>query len=309
MPTQRVDEECDQSGGLITGRLASPRPLIYIAYSGVEERYLGRLITSRPRFDSGPRNKRQKTGGFSPVFCYTRSHMQCVILAAGKGTRLRPLTETTPKPLVEVAGKTLLDHIVGALPSAVDELIIVTGYLGDQIEKHCKDEFYGRKVTYVRQEEQNGTAKALWLCKDLLKGRFLFMFADDIHGKDDLARAVSYSRSMLVAQVENPEKFGIVVRRPDGTLSSMIEKPTHAPSNCASTGAMVLDESIFKYEPQEDKTIKGEFYLTEVIERYSKDFPVAVVEQSTWIPIASVEDVERANKLLAAKSGAQSVIV
>lgn len=228
--------------------------------------------------------------------------MQCVILAAGKGTRLRPLTERTPKPLVEVAGKTLLDHIVGALPSAIDELIIVTGYLGEQIRQHCGEEFYGRKVTYVNQTEQNGTAKALWLCKDFIKGRFLFMFADDIHGQDDLARAVSYSRSLLVAQVPNPEKFGIVVRRPDGTLSSMVEKPKHAPSNCASTGAMVLDENIFSYEPEESKTIKGEYYLTEVIERYAKDYPVAVVEQSTWIPIASVEDVEKANQLLNAKS-------
>lgn len=226
--------------------------------------------------------------------------MQCVILAAGKGTRMRPLTEHTPKPLVKVAGKPLLDHIVGSLPSSVDELIIVTGYLGEQIREHCGEEFYGRKVTYIHQEEQNGTAKALWLCKDLIKGRFLFMFADDIHGRDDLARAVSYSRSMLVAQVPDPEKFGIVVRRPDGTLSAMVEKPEHAPSNCASTGAMVLDENIFKFEPE--ITVKGEYYLTEVIERYSKDHPIAVVEQSTWIPIASVEDVEKANKLLASKT-------
>lgn len=227
--------------------------------------------------------------------------MQCVILAAGKGTRLRPLTEHTPKPLVKVAGKTLIDHIVEALPSAVDELIIVTGYLGEQIREHCRDKFHGRTVTYLEQAEQNGTAKALWLCKDLIKGRFLFMFADDIHGSNDLARAVSFSRSMLVAQVTNPEKFGIVVRHPDGTISQMIEKPQYAPSNCASTGAMVLDQHIFEYEPQEDKVIKGEFYLTEVIERYSKDFPIAVVEQDTWIPIASVEDVEGANELLATK--------
>ena len=125
------------------------------------------------------------------------------------------------------------------------------------------------------------------------------MFADDIHGKNDLARAVSYSRSMLVSQVDNPEKFGIVVRKPDGTISQMIEKPEHAPSNCASTGAMVLDQNIFDYEPQESKTIKGEYYLTEVIERYSTDFPIAVVEQNTWIPIASVEDVENANEMFA----------
>jgi len=225
--------------------------------------------------------------------------MQCVILAAGKGTRLRPLTENCPKPLVEVGGKTLLDHIVGALPSSVDELIIVTGYLGGMIEEYCGEEFHGRKVTYVTQEEQNGTAPALWLCKDLIKGRFLFLFADDIHGKDDLARATSFSRALLVATVPNPEKFGVVVRKPDGTLDLMIEKPKHAPSNCASTGAMVLDTNIFKFEPETE--VNGEFYLTEVIERYAKEYPIAVVEENTWIPIASVEDVEKANKTLASK--------
>lgn len=225
--------------------------------------------------------------------------MQCVILAAGKGTRLKPLTDTCPKPLVKVGDKTLLDHIVGALPSSVDELIIVTGYLGHMIEEYCGKEFYGRKVTYIVQEEQNGTAKALWLCKDLIKGRFLFLFADDIHGKEDLARATSFIRSILVASVSTPEKFGIVVRNPDGTLGLMIEKPEHAPSNCASTGAMVLDEHIFEFEPQ--TPVKGEYYLTEVIERYAQKYPIAVVEQQLWIPIAYPEDIIRAETILGAK--------
>ena len=99
----------------------------------------------------------------------------------------------------------------------------------------------------------------------------------------------------MVASVANPEKFGIVVRNPDGTLGLMIEKPEHAPSNCASTGAMVLDEHIFKFEPQ--TPVKEEYYLTEVIERYAQEYPIAVVEQSKWIPIATPEDVEKANAL------------
>lgn len=218
--------------------------------------------------------------------------MQCVILAAGKGTRLKPLTDTCPKPLVKVCGRPLLDHIVGALPSAVDELIIVVGYLGEQIRAYCGEEFHGRKVTYVEQVVQDGTARALWLCKDMLKGRFMFLFADDIHGREDLARATSFVRSLLVAPVDQPEKFGIVVRNPDGTLGLMIEKPEHAPSNCASTGAMVLDTHIFEFEPQ--TPVKGEYYLSEVIERYSAKYPIAVVEEQIWIPIGYPDDITRA---------------
>lgn len=225
--------------------------------------------------------------------------MQCVILAAGKGTRLRPLTDNCPKPLVKVAGKPLLDHIVEALPTAVDELIIVVGYLGGMIEEYCGKEFHGRKVTYITQEEQKGTAHALWLCKDLIKGRFLFLFADDLHGKEDLARATSYIRSILVASVSNPEKFGIVVRNPDGTLGLMIEKPEHAPSNCASTGAMILDDHIFEFEPE--TPVKGEYYLTEVIERYAQKYPIAVVEENVWIPIGYPEDIIRAETILGRK--------
>lgn len=218
--------------------------------------------------------------------------MQCVILAAGKGTRLRPLTENTPKPLVEVAGKTLLDRIVEALPSAIDELIIVTGYLEEQIKAHCKEEFHGRKVTYVNQAEQKGTGHALWLCKDLIKGRFLFMFADDLHGRNDIARATSFTRSMLTLTTDTPERFGIVVRHPDGTLAEIIEKPEHPPSNLASTGVMVLDENIFDFELKTETD--GEFYLTDVIADYAQQYPIAVVEQSLWLPIGYPEDIAKA---------------
>lgn len=222
--------------------------------------------------------------------------MQCIILAAGKGTRLRPLTENCPKPLVHVSGKPLLDHIIDSLPSAIDEIIIVVGYLGDMIKTYYGNEYRGKKVLYVTQEVQDGTARALWLCKDMLKGRFLFMFADDLHGKEDIARVTSYSRGMLAKTSETPERFGVVVRNPDGTLSEIVEKPTHPPSNLVSTGVMVLDTNIFTYEPQ--NPVNGEYYLTEVLERYAKEYPVAVVEEDFWIPIGYPSDITRAETIL-----------
>ncbi len=226
--------------------------------------------------------------------------MQCVILAAGKGTRLRPLTNDKPKQLVKVQGRPLIDHIAEVLPSAVDEIILVIGYKGEMIQEYCGEEFHGRKVKYITQEVPTGTAHALWLCKDLLKGRFLFLFGDDIHGASDIARVTSYTRAMLTLTTDTPEKFGIVVRHPDGTLAEMIEKPEHPPSNLASTGVMVLDDHIFKYDPYAVET-KGEYYLTDVLREYAKEYPIAVVEQSLWIPIGYPEDIEKAERILAAR--------
>jgi UDP-N-acetylglucosamine diphosphorylase / glucose-1-phosphate thymidylyltransferase / UDP-N-acetylgalactosamine diphosphorylase / glucosamine-1-phosphate N-acetyltransferase / galactosamine-1-phosphate N-acetyltransferase len=222
--------------------------------------------------------------------------MQCVILAAGKGTRLQPLTNNLPKPLVPVCGKPLLDHIVGALPSAVKEIIIVVGYRGDMIKEYCGDTFHGRPVTYIEQTEINGPAKALWLAKDMIRGRFLFMFADDIHGKDDLARAVSFSRSILATTSDTPERFGVIVRNPDGTISDMEEKPTAPSSNLVATGPMVLDTNIFNFPPE--NPINNEYFMPEIIMRYKENYPIAVVEENLWLAIGYPEDIHRAEQRL-----------
>jgi NDP-sugar pyrophosphorylase family protein len=223
--------------------------------------------------------------------------MQCIILAAGKGRRLLPLTEHTPKPLVKVKGRALLDHIIDALPSAVEEIIMVTGYFEEQIREHFGQEYDGRKITYIHQEEQKGTGHALWLCKDLIKGRFLFMFADDIHGADDLAKVTSFDRGMLVLQTDTPERFGIVTKHPDGTMADFIEKPEHPPSNLASTGVFVLDQHIFEYEPTVQTN--GEFYHTDMTREYAKKYPIRVVEQELWIPVGYPEDITKAEEILA----------
>lgn len=223
--------------------------------------------------------------------------MQCVMLAAGKGTRLRPLTDSVPKQMVLVAGKPLLDHIASALPSFVDEIILVTGYLEDQIKAHCGSEYFGRKVTYVTQENPTGTAHALWLCQDLLHGRFLFMNADDIFGAEDITRLTSYTRGILAMPTTTPERFGIILRHPDGTMAEFIEKPVVPPTNLASTGMMVLDTHVFEFTPTVETD--GEYYLTNVIEEYIKQYPMAVVEGETWIPIGYPEDIKKAESILA----------
>ena len=225
------------------------------------------------------------------VVWYNDSYMQCVILAGGKGSRLRPLTDSIPKPLVQVAGAPLLDHIVQVIPSVIDELIIVHGYLGEQIQAHCGEEYFGRKVTYVHQTEQKGTGHALWLCKDLIKGRFLYMFADDIHGAADITCVMSYTRAMLTYVTDTPERFGVVIRNPDGTLAEFVEKSTRPLSNLASTGVFVLDEHIFDFPPTVETN--DEFYHTDMIQEYAREYPIAVVQQEIWLPVGYPEDITR----------------
>src|SRR5512137_2053184 len=97
--------------------------------------------------------------------------MKVIIPLAGLGTRLRPHTYTKPKPLINVAGKPMLAHILDKFRSLdVEEYIFIVGYLGDQIEKYVSEEYKGFKAKYVVQDEMLGQAHALWLCRELVDG-------------------------------------------------------------------------------------------------------------------------------------------
>jgi bifunctional UDP-N-acetylglucosamine pyrophosphorylase/glucosamine-1-phosphate N-acetyltransferase len=232
--------------------------------------------------------------------------MQCVILAAGEGTRMRPLTLTTPKPLIRVCGKPIIEYIVEALPSEVNELIIVTGYKGEMIREYCGEMFLGKKVSYRAQENpKGGTADALMQTRDIVKGRFLVMYADDIHGKEALAEVALNESGMLAARSDTPEKFGVLDVRADGTLEAIVEKPEVPPSNFVNIGGFVLTDDIFEIHTA--CSASGEYYLTDTVTEYARTHPVFVVEQSTWIPIGYPEDIAKAEAILCAGAIEKSV--
>src|SRR5947199_5112148 len=114
--------------------------------------------------------------------------MDAVILAAGLGTRLRPHTLTTPKPLLPVQGRPILDWIIGALPP-IDRLIVVVNYLAEQIEAYLAKQKHIRDWTTVRQVEPRGTGDALMSCRDAVRSdRIMVLNGDDLMGRTDLAR-------------------------------------------------------------------------------------------------------------------------
>jgi len=222
-------------------------------------------------------------------------------MAAGEGKRMRPLTLERPKPLVSVAGRPLLEHIIDALPREIDEIILIVGYKGDMLKRHFGDSYGGRRIRYVHQWMPAGTAHALSMAEPLLYDeRFILMNADDLHGTCALAEALSHPLAILVSEHSEPSKFGVIELNADGTLRSIVEKPDVPSTNLISTGAMVLDKRIFGFEAVRHES--GEYYMTSPLNLFASDHPVVVIEQDFWVPVGCPDDIAIAERRLSAAS-------
>jgi UDP-N-acetylglucosamine diphosphorylase / glucose-1-phosphate thymidylyltransferase / UDP-N-acetylgalactosamine diphosphorylase / glucosamine-1-phosphate N-acetyltransferase / galactosamine-1-phosphate N-acetyltransferase len=214
--------------------------------------------------------------------------MDCIILAAGKGTRLRPHTETTPKPLLPVQGRPILDWIVAALPP-VDRLVVVVNYLADQIEGYLRRQTHVRDWATVRQEQPRGTGDALMACKGHVHAdRVMVLNGDDLIGRADLAALGRVPMGILAHPVGDPASFGILFRRPDGTLEKVVEKPTGlAPPQLANIGGYVFPNRVFDLSLP--LSPRGEYEITDAVSQLAAAGPFHVVEASYWLPIGTVE--------------------
>ena len=138
--------------------------------------------------------------------------MKAVILAAGEGTRLRPLTLETPHPLIQVAGKCIIERILESLPSSIDEVVLVVEYLKEKIESHLGDHFQSLKITYVPQGKMRGTYGALCSAKELLNERFLVLNGDDLHSKEELEQFIqSGERTFGLQKMLMPHYYEVLV--------------------------------------------------------------------------------------------------
>ncbi|MBN1503163.1 NTP transferase domain-containing protein [Candidatus Woesearchaeota archaeon] len=223
--------------------------------------------------------------------------MQAIILAAGKSTRTYPLTLTRPKPLLTVAGKTLLEHNLEQLNGIVDEVIIVVGYFKEQIFKKIGNKYNKLKVKYVEQKKQEGTAQALRLTKHIVKGTFLVLNGDDLYCAEDIQRAAKKKYCVLVKEVDNPSNFGVC--KIDGKLvKEIVEKPTKQVSNLAATGLYVLGPDIFNLKLS--KSQRAEFELPSLINELIDQGTEMSFEKvmSYWMPIVYPWDLLDANSHL-----------
>ncbi len=164
--------------------------------------------------------------------------MDAIILAAGLGTRLRPHTLTTPKPLLPVQGRPILDWTLGSLPAEIDRVIVVLNYLGEQIESYLREQTHFAQWTTVRQTNPRGTGDACRSCREYVKSdRFLVLNGDDLYGAADLKEMVRRPAAVLTQPVDEPRRFGIAYLKTDGTLEKLVEKPEIDGRHLANTGA------------------------------------------------------------------------
>lgn len=223
-----------------------------------------------------------------------------MILAAGRGSRMRHLTAAVPKPMLKVRGKNLIEHKLEALPDAVDEVVLVTGYKGDVIRSYFGDRFGRFRITYVEQRRLDGTAGALWQAKGhLADGGFLVLMGDDIYDRRDLESLARSRRAVLVKKVSGTASGGLVTLAPDGTVSDISEGTHVGDDLLMNAAAYSLGPELFECEPVK---IEGreEFGLPQTIAAAAHRFPMSVVETSAWIQLSAPEDIEVANSLLEA---------
>ena len=221
--------------------------------------------------------------------------MDAIILAAGLGTRLRPHTLTTPKPLLPVMGRPILDWIIGSLPP-VDRLIVVVNYLAEQIEAYLAKQTHIKNWMTVRQDVPRGTGDALRVCRPHVHAdRLLVLNGDDLYGSADLAALASKPMGLLAHPVDEPRKFGIVFPRSDGTLDKIIEKPDLDGRQLANIGAYLFPKSAFEIDLP--LSPRGEYEITDAVSTLAKSGPFHVVEATFWLPIGNVEAWEGAQKV------------
>ena len=219
--------------------------------------------------------------------------MQAVILAAGRGTRMGGLTENSPKSLLRVADRPLLQYTLDALPQHVDEAVIVVGYLGGMIHDTFGPEYAGKRILYVEQAELNGTAGALWQAQDILPEKYLVLNGDDLYDPKDIAR-LALARDWALLVFESPEmtRGGKVMIDAENRITGIVEGEHEGGPALENAGAYMLDTRIFNVKPVPKAEGSPEFGLPQTVLAASDalKIPLEALLTAWRLQITSPED-------------------
>ena len=200
--------------------------------------------------------------------------MHAVVLAAGEGTRLRPLTADKPKGMVEVDGKPILAHCFDELVElGAEELLVVVGYKKQAIINHFEDAYRGVPITYAHQREQKGLAHALLTVEDHIDDDFMLMLGDNIFRANlgdvvDSHEADRHDAAFLVEEVpwEEASRYGVCDTDSEGTVQAVVEKPEDPPSNLVMTGFYTFTPAILDACHLVQPSDRGEYELSDAID-------------------------------------------
>ena len=244
--------------------------------------------------------------------------LKIVIPMAGWGTRMRPHTWSKPKPLVSVAGKTSLEHVMDMFktlpdPENVEYIFILGPYLGEmQVPSFIKENYPQLKAHYVVQHEMKGQSHALALSREFLRGPMIVCFSDTLMETDFSFLGKEESDGVAwVMPVPDPRRFGVAEVNNEGWVTRFIEKPQSLDNNLVVVGCYYFKSSeklLAAIDEQMERGImlKGEYFLTDtitvMIEHGAK---VRTNEISTWLDTGTIEATLDTNKVLLEKIGSQ----
>ncbi|ESP86934.1 bifunctional sugar-1-phosphate nucleotidylyltransferase/acetyltransferase [Candidatus Halobonum tyrrellensis] len=223
--------------------------------------------------------------------------MHAVVLAAGRGTRIRPLSDTRPKPLLPVCDRPLAAEAADAAVAAgADELVFVVGYEGEQVRETFGDRYRDVPVSYVDQGEPEGTADAVAAASDLLDGPFAVLNGDNLYGADEVAELFDAAPSVGVTEVDDPSSYGVVSTDDDGgRVTGIVEKPDDPPSNLANVGAYVFPEAAIDLLDVGESE-RGERELTDVLAAVAERTDVTPVTVDDWMDVGHPWELLAANE-------------
>jgi glucose-1-phosphate thymidylyltransferase len=239
--------------------------------------------------------------------------MKVIIPLAGKGTRLRPHTHLVPKPMLKIAGKPVMDYILEDLErlGGVEQVIYITGHLKEKVEEHARTKFAKLPSVFVEQKVQDGTAGAVKLAEPYVDQDVLIIFVDTIFDADlSIIKNTDADGIMWVKEVEDYQRFGVVVTDKDGNMTKIVEKPTTPISKRANIGLYyvknwkLLMEGIKHTLTQPQN--KGEYYLTDAFQyMIDKGAKIKVVDVEGWYDAGKLDTLLETNKTVLEKGAAR----
>lgn len=234
--------------------------------------------------------------------------MKAVVLAAGEGSRLRPLTEETPKPLIAINGTPLLSYVFETLVDlALTEIVVVVGYRSDDIIRYYGDAFRGVPLRFSEQSAMDGLAHAVLAAEPHVDDDFIVTFGDVVFGTSlqpcvDHHQAMSPAATLLTKDVSKgeAERSGVVETDENGTIERVVEKPHESTSTLALPGFFVFAPTIFDACANVQPSERGEYELLDAIEGLREaGHSIALYEASGWhINVNTPTDLRQAAERL-----------